>query len=72
MVGLGAVSCYMHDGFDTSGFASIVPTLVLFQFCVDRFKSLSSLTELMFSKTLLVDLQKSAGHLKQVNFSLCI
>lgn len=51
--GLGTVSCYMHGGFDTSRFASIVPTLVLFQLCVDRFKSLRSLTELKFSKTLL-------------------
>jgi len=72
VVGLGTVSCYMHGGFDTSGFASIMPTLVLFQLCVDRFKSLRSLTELKFSKTLLVDLQQSAGHLKQVNFSLYI
>lgn len=48
MVGLGAVSCYMHGGFDTFGFASIMPTLVLFQLCGDRFKSLRSLTELKF------------------------
>lgn len=73
MVGLGTVSCYMHGGFDTSGFVSVMPTLVLFQLCVDRFKSLRSLTELKFSKTLsFFDLQKSAGHLKQVNFSLYI
>lgn len=38
MVGLGTVFCYMHGGFDTSGFASIMPILVLFQLCVDRLK----------------------------------
>lgn len=72
VVGLGAVSCYMHGGFDTSGFASVMLTLVLFQLCVDRFESLRSLTDLKFSKTLLVDLQKSAGHLIQVNPRLYI
>lgn len=57
VVGSGAVSCYMHGGFDVSGFAAVIPTLVMFQLCGDRFKSL---TVLKFSKTLLVDLQKSA------------
>lgn len=37
MVGFGAVSCYMHGGFDVSEFALIVPTLVMFQLCGDRF-----------------------------------
>ena len=31
MVGFGAISCYMHGGFDISGFASVMPTLVMFQ-----------------------------------------
>jgi hypothetical protein len=68
VVGFGAVSCYMHGGFYISGFAVVVPTLVMFQLCGDGFKSLRCLTVL----TLLVDLQKSAGHLKQVNFSLYV
>jgi hypothetical protein len=72
VVGLGAVSCYMHGGFDTSGFASVMLTLILFQLCGDRFKCLTSLTELKFSKTLLVDLYKFAGHLIQVNSRLYI
>jgi hypothetical protein len=55
-----------------SGFASVMPTLVIFQLCGDGFKSLRSLTEFKFLKTLLVDFYKSTGHLKQVNFSLYI
>jgi hypothetical protein len=44
----------MPGGFEISGFASVMPTLVMFQLCGDIL-SLGSLIELRFSKTLLVD-----------------